>query len=341
MMVLRHGYSNSIYNKKILIIGPYPPPNGGVEIHIKRVTKKLETQKNTVSVFNTALDENNRPQSIFSLLKLFFKIKPDIVFLHEPTISRLRLWITTLLKLLFKITFITIDHNCRILYEYSEWNKKIFRFCMKQADKKIVIGDTTDRCYKENNVQSENYSIESAYLPPKASEEQAILKKYPLKIIEFIETHSPLLIANAFTLSLYKGKDLYGLDICIDLIKKLKKKSPKIGLLFALATEGNEEQKAYLAQMQKIIARLDLEKNICIFTNKHEIWPLIKKADLFVRPTLSDGHSVSVQEADDLGIPIIASNVCIRPHNTILFEKSNLADFIDKTETSLHSIGVL
>ena len=220
-MVLKHKYSDTIRNKIILIIGPYPPPNGGVEIHIKRVKQKLESQKNIVTVFDTALDKNNKPKSIFSLIRLFFKKKPGIIYLHEPTISRLRLWMTTLIKLLFEVSVVTIDHNCRILYTYSKLNKTIFRFCMKQADETIVIGDTTDKCYKDNQVASNNYSIESPYLPPNTDEEEAIFKRYTPEIHNFINTHSPIITANAFTLSFYKGKDLYGLDMCIELIKDL------------------------------------------------------------------------------------------------------------------------
>jgi glycosyltransferase involved in cell wall biosynthesis len=210
---------------------------------------------------------------------------------------------------------------------------------MKQTDENIVIGDTTDKCYKDNLVATNKYSIESPYLPPNTNEEETIFKRYPIEIQTFISTHSPLITANAFTLSFYQGKDLYGLDMCVELIKNLKSEYPNIGLLFALAKKGNKTQKTYLDQVQKTILELDLEKNICIFTNKNEIWPLIKKSDLFVRPTLSDGHSLSVQEANDLNIPVIASNVCLRPKTSILFENENILDFIGKTKTSLNDLG--
>lgn len=50
---MEHTYWDNVTNKKIAILGRYPPPLGGISIHIKRVIAKLRAQKNKVAFFET------------------------------------------------------------------------------------------------------------------------------------------------------------------------------------------------------------------------------------------------------------------------------------------------
>ena len=52
----------------------------------------------------------------------------------------------------------------------------------------------------------------------------------------------------------------------------------------------------------------------------------MKKVDVFLRPTLSDGASVSVQEALWCGTPVVASDVCLRPREVALFKTGDADD---------------
>ena len=47
------------------------------------------------------------------------------------------------------------------------------------------------------------------------------------------------------------------------------------------------------------------------------------KTDVFVRPSITDGDSVSIRECLSLGVPVIASNAVSRPPECILFENRN------------------
>ncbi|MCK4517368.1 glycosyltransferase [Candidatus Babeliales bacterium] len=334
MPPLTHRYSNNISNKKILIIGPYPPPFGGVSIHIKRVTEKLKLQNNTVAIFNTAT-KRTKTKAIFSLLKKLIFTRPHIVYYNEPTESLQKLALVTLLKYLFFYQLVTIDHDCRLLYNFSPRKKKLFRMLMKRVNHAVVMGDTTEKCYVDNQVSKVKKSVESPFLPPVLREEKEILWQYPVGVHKFLSTRSPLLTANAFAPILIDGKDLYGFDMCIELIKTLKQTYPNIGLIFGVCTLGTEEQKKYFATIEEKIQKLKLESSFYFFFNEQEFWPLIKLSDLFIRPTLSDSFGISVQEAITVGTPAIASNVCQRPEGTILFEVGSATQLLDKTTTML------
>nr|WP_307890068.1 hypothetical protein [Clostridium botulinum] len=47
---------------KIAIIGPYPPPYGGISVHIKRMKLYLENKNIDVTVYNDAKEYNNISQ---------------------------------------------------------------------------------------------------------------------------------------------------------------------------------------------------------------------------------------------------------------------------------------
>ena len=334
MSKLKHRYSDNIYHKKILIIGPYPPPYGGVEVHIKRVKVKLEYQDNQVRVFDTSPITTSL-KTFIHLTRLLITTRPDIVYIHEPTLSRMRLFLSCMYKYIFRYTLISIDHNCTELYEQKGLHKKLFCLLMRMVDHHIVIGNTTCACYRDNNVPRNNsFSIESPFLSPPLREEQAILSRHQESVRLFIQERYPLISANAFELSFLNGKDLYGLDMCVDLIEKLKSTYPNIGLIFGLATDRNPE---YLEQIRAHITKKSLDNNMYIHISNEEFWPLIKQSDLFVRPTQTDTFGISVQEAIVLGVQAIASNVCIRPKKTILYSLNNFSELTQKTFAALQN----
>ncbi len=71
-------------------------------------------------------------------------------------------------------------------------------------------------------------------------------------------------------------------------------------------------------------------------TDQKQLWPLIKKADLFLRPTLSDSFGISIAEALLFDVPAVASDVCVRPKGTVLFKRGDKKDFFDKVLKALN-----
>lgn len=327
--MLKHKYSQQIYNKNILIVGPYPPPLGGVAIHAKRVCAKLKQQNNRVHVYNTAKRYKNKISSLFSFIKTLFTIRPDILYYHEPTESIQKLAIVVLCKYVLRYTLVTIDHDCRLLYQFSKRKQSLFRWLMRKIDKAghaVIIGDSTHKCYLDNNVMPKHYSIESPYLPPDESEEEDLWERTPHFVKDFVAQHTPLITTAIFAPTLYNGQDLYGLDMCIELIARLKEAYPRVGLLCGVCKVETKAHKEHFEKIKREIERRGLEKYFYFYVSNRskdvEFWPLIKRSDVFVRPSRSDSFGIGIQEALHFGVPAVASNVCKRPRGTVLFEVS-------------------
>jgi glycosyltransferase involved in cell wall biosynthesis len=62
---------------------------------------------------------------------------------------------------------------------------------------------------------------------------------------------------------------------------------------------------------------------------------IMARSQVFLRPALEDGDSISVREALALGIPVVASSVGTRPTGTILFRNGDIADLLEKIESAL------
>lgn len=196
-----------------------------------------------------------------------------------------------------------------------------------------MIGSLTYKSYCDTAlVLPPTTSIEAAFLPPDESREHQVIATYPTSLHTFLYSHSPLILGNAFQLSQIQGKDLYGVDLCLQMIARLAHDYPRLGFVLALAQIGNEE---YFRHLCFLAHKMQIADNLYILSDHKEIWPLMKRVDLFVRPTRSDGASVSVQEALYFGTPVVTSDVCVRPAKAIAFENQNVNDFIAKVSTCL------
>ena len=205
---MQHTYSNTIHNKKVAVLGPYPPPLGGVSVHVKRVIHKLEQQKNTVRLFNTVVEYRYRFLPFYLIKVLFFlvKFKPDYVYYHTLYLSNsLReLQLLIFLKKVFKYKLVLVEHDCRHMYKRSVFFKVRFQKLLPSLNQLVLIGNSTYTSYIDNTFMlPKNSSVEVAFLPPNIKRESFIVSTYPNNLFSFLKNHSPLLLANAFLSYVY------------------------------------------------------------------------------------------------------------------------------------------
>ena len=106
---------------------------------------------------------------------------------------------------------------------------------------------------------------------------------------------------------------LYGRKLIFDALSRLAPKYPRIGLALFGPETGSAEYHADaerfgVSGLLEDFGELDNPQALAV----------IREADVFVRPTSSDGDSVSVREALTLGVPCVATDVAVRPPGTTL-----------------------
>lgn len=314
----------------LLIVGPYPPPLGGISVHIYRLHQALSKS----NIFNFSRAQSYKGENYLKLLKDIIKHRYKAIHIHDYDIKLIIL--LSVLRKIKKFDLIATSHNPRLFEEDSKIKKLIYKKFIQSLDTLIVVGRHIIDNYNENGVHiPERLIVEPPFLPPPSDEEQKILKTYPETVFDFLNTHSKIITANAFQIVFHKGIELYGLDMCIELTAKLTKKFPDIGFIFALANEN--ENIDYLEKMKIRIKELKIEDNFFFLTGQKELWPLFKKSNLMVRPTSSDGYGISIAEALYFGCPAIASDVSDRPEGTIVFNNRDIDDLYAKSKEVLYA----
>lgn len=341
MNTLKHSYTDTLYGKRIAVLGPLPPPLGGVAVHVQRVIVKLKAQGCAVFHFNTCAEYRYRFTSLYLARLVFFLFyrRPEQVHMHTLYLSNGLRELALLMWLKKRLAFemVLIEHDCRYLYTKSAAWKNRLNGLLLDVEKHVYIGDRTAQSFIENAiVPACETTTEGAFLPPDAIQEQHILLTYPTELFPFLYRHDTVLLANAFELSLVNGKDLYGFDLCIKLVKEMRKKKHNVGLVFVLGDVGDQ---AYFAFCMHMVKQYGLQEHIFVLTGQRELWPLMKLATLFLRPTLSDGASVSVEEALWCGTPVIASDVCQRPKQVKLFKTGDERDLQKVVEELLFYVA--
>jgi glycosyltransferase involved in cell wall biosynthesis len=201
--------------------------------------------------------------------------------------------------------------------ENNRWVlKALLGFAMRQIRHIVVVKSEIRDSLLSLGVMPSRISVINAYLPPLNNS-----ANIPKDISDFIDSHSPVLIGNGFgILPISEGSDLYGVELTMDLCRKLVKDYPKLGFLFFLAQIG--DQRMY-ERLRTKIRDNGLQEHY-VFAIGQELFPALNKATIFIRPSFRDGYSISIAEAIYLGVPTIASDVCERGAGAILFRSGDL-----------------
>lgn len=320
---------------KIAIVGPYPPPYGGISIHNQRLEAFLKKEGHVVDVF-----PNRSVQRWFvdSLGKWF---RYDLIHFHDMSWkSRVLIGLMDIIG--FKVVLTIHGDSLKEQFANAGWIKRfLLRFSLRHITHIVGVKTGIRDLLLSLGVGPSRVSVINAYLPPILEHEDAI----SLSISNFIESHTPLIVANGFrVIPLSKQADLYGIEMTIDLCARLSSDYPQWGCLFFLAQIG--DQNRYNEMVAKVF-KLGLSKRFR-FVLGESFAPTLKQATLFVRPTFKDGYGVSVAEALYFGIPALASDVCEREKGTIIFKCGDSDDFyrhakrlLDDYETTMQSMKTI
>lgn len=308
----------------IVQVGPYPTPRGGISIYIERMKHYMDHRGIASEVWDLT-NVNKNIQGVtnirFRYIPFKYMIRKDINLIHYNICGvNQKLYIGAFNRMCFRNRkkILTIHGESKDLFVkgnmvVNSLNSFDAIICVKSGDKEYL---------HKKGVNRPVYEIPAFIFPEESCENI----KLPGYITDFIGSKDFIISANASSIQFYNKEDLYGIDMCIDLMERLKIKNP--GMIFCLADINNAE---YFNKLKKIIRDKKIENKFLLLNEKMELCPLLKSSNLFIRPTNNDGYGVSIAEALYFNTPAIASDVCRRPEGTILFKSRNIADLYEKT----------
>ena len=318
----------------IAIIGGYPPPIGGISVHVERLIRKLDSKSMEYILYNTSKNKIKTDYNIYNvsnlklwLIKYFFCCRDKIIHCQEK--NWYLVFILCLIKKNHKSKLILTLHSFRENpKEFNLFKKICFYYSIKNVDLFISVGKNEKNKLVTYGCKENKISVIPAYINPEYKETDD--KLIPDCVWNFMKKNDFNIVANAFKISFYKNQDLYGIDMCIKLCFRLKKyfKNKNIGFIFCLPDIGDYQ---YYSKLKNKINELKIDNQFLMINEKLPLYPILQKSHIFLRPTNTDGDAVSIREALNYKVPAIASDVVIRPKGAILFKTRDMEDFYNKT----------
>ncbi|GAB6168179.1 glycosyltransferase family 4 protein [Clostridium carnis] len=324
--------------KKISLVGLYPPPIGGISIHIKRLKEYLESIGYEVNLYNESKEESEGENihNIKSYVSLFIKLlKSDSDIIHFHTINykvRSILWI---FKFITNKKIILTVHGQSYLDQMKKSNfiiKKMLVYTLQKIDNTIFVDEKNVKFLRDSGYDMNRIVYIPSFIFPYKNNKEEV---YPNIVNEFMNSPKLKIVING-SIAFYDDNEVYGFYKTLKILKCLLDEgvnNKEIILLIAILDSKNlnSKQKEYYDKLKRFIVENNMKENVVIYEVENtELYPIVNNSDLFIRPTIVDGFGVSIAEALFVGTPALATNVCKRPKGTILFNVNNNSEFYEK-----------
>jgi glycosyltransferase involved in cell wall biosynthesis len=186
-------------------------------------------------------------------------------------------------------------------------------FVLRRPDLVIAVNEEIAAWFRRLGVPEQRIKVLCPYSPVSIPGPTVL----PPAIREFVATHSPVLT----TVGLLEPE--YDLPLQINVMADIRSRYPNAGL--AIIGSGSLE-----GQLRRAIDATAVPRDImlCGDVPHAATVRLLADSDLFLRTTLYDGDSVSVREALQIGVPVIASDNGMRPEGVHLIPRSDPAALV-------------
>jgi glycosyltransferase involved in cell wall biosynthesis len=324
--------------KRILLVSPLPPYIGGVSVSVQRLYDHLVQNGYKVDVFNTQIE--NRKYNYKALkfvrylglpLLLVFRRRYDIIHFHVSNVIP-KLYVTIWRHFFPKrVKFIITIHG-----QVKNAFRSSLGFLSLKGFDRIICVKKGDRSNLPAEYQDRTVEI-PAFIPPVISDDYK--PEFPDGLEEFLNRDSFKMLLNGFIILTGSYYDLYGFKDSIQLLGKLRGKNKNADLiLIVLGSDSYRQSFKYLKELKELVRFNNLESNVFwIEGSTMALWPLLKRVNVLLRPTKTDGDAMSVRESLFLNVPVVASNVVPRPEGSIVYDLASQDDFLNKTITLMEN----
>lgn len=334
--------------RNIALLGPIPPPLGGVSTHVLREAALLGRQGHAVSLLRyTGLTQADRLGRVAQAARQWLRAtarlslgRHDVVHVHYATSAALISLLPQLASTRGRLV-ITL-HAVRVLDDLDRLRppaRRLLCRALQRADQWICVRQEIADGLAQRGVSGVPVCIKPAFLPP--APEEADAARLPAAVRQALAADEaaarPIASAAAYYLGPgYGQEDLYGVEHLVASLAVAESRLERPWSLHVLVSNrpGDAPQNAALQRVERMAAGLKRARTTVHFGAP--LVPVLAASRAFVRPSRQDGDSVAVREAQALGVPVLASDLVPRPAGVRLFRlasphdtASTLVDFLN------------
>ena len=289
---------------KLLFVGPYPPPHGGVSVHVRNAHSILSQAGVPCGVLNL----KGRPPLFFR--ELLRHVVNDWKLHVHTNGHNPKSWLVALgCGLAGQVGaggVLTLHSG--LLPDYLRTAPPRIRATARLAcllyERVVCVNEEIEETLRSIGIPEQQLMIMPAFLPAPVPDTPV-----PPRAYKWMTSHDPVI---STTLSF---RPEYGFDLLLSVFNRLRVKFPRLGCLVMGGggeVDAAEDRIRTLGLSDHVFLAGDLDHDLCL--------RLMSGSDLFVRPTFRDGDANSVREALAMGLPVVASRVGNRPEGVLLFE---------------------
>jgi len=299
---------------RVLLVGPLPPPSGGISVHVMQTHRRL-----TAAGADCEVLDPSKTRGKFALVARLARYASHGWEIHLHTNGHnTKSWLMALIcgtiaranGVPAKLTL-----HSGMVPQYvagSAAGRALARLACSLHQRIICVSPAIEEAIASLGVDRQSMEVRPAFTPP---DTPAASLDQPL--VDWMESHSPLLSTTLFF------RPEYGFPLLVDAIARLRQIYPSIGCVVMGSCEhgGDALERVREAAIEDNMLLLgDVEHENCL--------SVMAGCDLFVRPTLHDGDSISVREALALGVPVVASRTGKRPEGVYLFAPGDVEGLV-------------
>lgn len=305
---------------RVLLVGDYPPPHGGVAVHVQQLHDSLRER----GVESVVLDigKGGRPaEGVLSVrtpaqyaLKLAGFLRDGWTVHVHTSGNNPKSWVlaaTAAVPAPRSTRVITLHSGLLPDYLAASRARRLFaRAALMGYSHVVAVSGAVRDALLDAGVPAEKIHVYPAFCGSQVRPgalTTAVREARERREVLLAMAHHP--------------SPVYGRELMFRALRQLADARPGVGLaVFGPGTWSEAFQRdARLFGVEGLLENLGEMEH-------PEALALMERCDAFVRPTTHDGDAISVREALALGVPCVASDVCTRPAGAYTFRAGSAED---------------
>lgn len=302
------------------MIGPYPPPVGGIAVHVQRLSEAIESRFDV-----RVLDTHGRPgrevparvvslgppsvRSAWALIRAARQVEPDMVHVHVSAMRRFVLVGPVLAAATgTRVPRILTIHSGRFVNEYragQAWGRAATRRAIAAFDGVIAVNEQIAGTVEGFGIPAARLAVIPAYLPPPAP----IADSLVAELRTVAGPGSVVLVTSGY------GRREYGFEVIAKALSSDRSLAARCALV--ICSYGDRDE-GYMAEVENASRSLPFVRHLRDLTPEG-FAAVLAAGDMYVRATTLDGDAVAIREAGAFGKQVIASDAVPRPAGCLVF----------------------
>ncbi len=313
----------------VLQLGPYPPPEGGINRNILAIREELQKAGHRCSIIATSRSTRitpepdvHHPGSAIELIKLLRSIDSDILHLHiggDITKRVLALaWACRVFGLGKKVLSFHSGGYPSTKEGKAAKRSSLRGLIFRGFNLIVAVNPTIADVFARYGISREHLHVIYPFVHRLPDPKVVV----PSDLREFIAKHQPAML----TVGLLEPE--YDLLMQIDAMEKVLAEFPNAGLMIVGSGSLEGDLRAAIntkPYRDRILLTGDVEHGATLH--------LINDSDILLRTTLFDGDAISVREALFLETPVIATDNEMRPEGVSLIPVHDAGALVEEIKT--------